>query len=226
MDVENDLGGKQVWPTMLFHRKWSAAAEETASIVQFLYELRSQRGGQIDSGVAMAAKAAHGLFETDFELFKSDHAGVRKLVAWCEESVRKAVSVANGQRWKPDDLRVEIPDAWAHITNDGGHHDAHYHGGCSWCGIFYLQAGDVTPTQPTAAGNGVSRFYSPLPTGGILPDVGNAYLSSNRIDITPVDGLLVLFPAYLLHSGLPYKGERDRVVIAFNSRTYVKGRGG
>ena len=51
--------------------------------------------------------------------------------------------------------------------------------------------------------------------------MGNAYLSSNRIDITPTDGTLLLFPSYLLHSGMPYSGESDRVVIAFNSRTVL-----
>jgi hypothetical protein len=34
-----------------------------------------------------------------------------------------------------------------------------------------------------------------------------------------VPGTLVLFPAYLLHSGLPYKGDRDRVILSFNSRS-------
>ena len=64
----------------------------------------------------------------------------------------------------------------------------------------------------------MSRFYSPIGTGGAFSDYGNAYLSSNRVDITPVDGMLLLFPSYLLHSALPYRGEKDRIVISFNSQ--------
>lgn len=206
---------------MFFFRKWQDHPAEAPGVVAHLRELRESSGKNIASGVAPQAKSAYGLFETDFDLFQDPHPGIRKLAAWVAQSVAQAVSVANGGRFKPEQLRVEIPEAWSHVTNDGGYHDAHYHGECSWCGIYYLQAGNASAAGPSGAGNGVSRFYSPINSGGLLKDVGNAYLSSNRIDITPTDGTLLLFPSYILHSGLPYKGQTDRVVIAFNSRSYL-----
>jgi len=72
-----------------------------------------------------------------------------------------------------------------------------------------------------AVGAAVAGVIIAARTASVKSDYGNSYLSNNRLDITPIDGLLVLFPAFLLHSGLPYKGERDRVVIAFNSRSYL-----
>ena len=222
MSSDYDLRGRQSWPTMFFYRKWKDHPAEAPALIEFLYRLKNAAKNRIDSGVAVSAKAAGGIHESDFDLFLRDHAGLRKFVAWCEETVAQAVSVANGQRLRPDQLLVEFPEAWFHVTTDGGFPDAHYHGGCSWCGIFYVQSGDAAASTAAGAGNGISRFYSPQPTGGLLKDVGNAYLLSNRVDITPVDGLLILFPAYLLHSGLPYKGARDRIVIAFNSRTFLR----
>jgi hypothetical protein len=32
------------------------------------------------------------------------------------------------------------------------------------------------------------------------------------------EGLLLIFPSHLLHSGLPYRGESERLVIAFNAQ--------
>jgi hypothetical protein len=221
MDSEFDLGGKQSWPTMFFYRRWRDQQAEAPGIIQFLLELKKSATSNIESHVAPTSKSMHGLFESDFDLFKKDHPGLRKLVAWIEQSVRQAVCVANGSREKPERIRVEIPDAWYHISTAGGFHDAHYHGDCSWCGIYYLQAGDARPSDETGAGNGISRFYSPLGGGGYVGDYGNAYLNSSRVDITPMDGMLLLFPSYLLHSGLPYTGEKDRVVIAFNSLSYL-----
>ena len=231
MASEYDLGGRQSWPTMFFFRKWRHHPEEAPGILEFLYRERAAAKSSVASGVAPAAKSARGLYESDFDLLRSDHAGIRRLGAWFEQTVRQAVAVANGSRVNPERVRVEIPESWSHITNDGGFHDAHYHGECSWCGIYYVRAGDAgnpaaagpAAGAPTggAAGNGVSRFYSPIATGGLLKDFGNAYLASNRVDITPVEGMLLLFPSFLLHSGLPYSGGQDRVLIAFNSRSYL-----
>jgi uncharacterized protein (TIGR02466 family) len=223
MGSEFELGGRQSWPTMFFHRRWQDHPGEAPSIIEFLYRLRQSATSNVASGVAPVAKSARGLYESDFDLFKKDHPGLRKLVAWLEQTVAQAVCVANGGRANPEQVRVEIPEAWYHVSNDGGFHDAHYHPDCSWCGIYYLQAGNATASGAGGAGNGVSRFYRPVVTGGMLNDFGNSYLSNNRIDITPVDGMLLLFPSYLLHSGLPYAGERDRVLIAFNSRSHLAG---
>jgi uncharacterized protein (TIGR02466 family) len=226
MPGEHELSGRQAWPTMFFFRKWVDHPAHAPDILKHVYELKERAGPTIASGVAPAAKPARGLFESDFDFFQSDRAGVRKLLEWLDETARQVVSIANGQRFRPEQVRVEFTEAWAHVSNDGGYHDAHYHGGCSWCGTYYLQAGNAAAGVAGAAGNGVTRFYSPLPTGGMASDVGNRYLTTNRIDIIPTDGLLVLFPSYLLHSGLPYSGEQDRVVVAFNSRSTVVDAGG
>jgi uncharacterized protein (TIGR02466 family) len=222
MPSEFDLGGRQSWPTMFFYRKWQDHPAEAPGIIEYLYQIKAAAKANIASGVAPTAKSAHGLYESEFDLLQAEHPGLRKFGAWVEQTIRQAVCIANGNRVKPDRVRVEIPDSWSHITNAGGFHDAHYHGNCSWCGIYYLRAGDSRSTGD-GAGNGVSRFHSPIGTGGFLSDFGNAYLTSNRVDITPIDGMLILFPAYLLHSGLPYTGGQDRVVIAFNSRSYLRG---
>ena len=229
MGSEFDLGGRQSWPTMFFHRRWQDHPAEAPAILDFLYQLRQAAAAgsagksatNIASGVAPVAKSSRGLYESDFDLFEKDHAGLRRFIAWVTQTVAQAVCVANGGRARPEQVRVEVPEAWYHVSNDGGFHDAHYHPDCSWCGIYYLQAGNATGTGSRGAGNGVSRFYRPVGTGGMLNDFGNSYLSNNRIDITPVDGMLLLFPSFLLHSGLPYAGERDRVLIAFNSRSYL-----
>jgi uncharacterized protein (TIGR02466 family) len=221
MAGEFDLGGRKEWATMFFFRRWEGHRAEAPAIVDYLLELRKSATANIASGVAPAAKSMDGLFESDFDLFKRDHPGLKQLFSWIQQTLRQAVSIANEGKARPEQVRVEIPDSWYHVSNDGGFHDAHFHSNCSWCGIFYLQAGDSKPSDKSGAGNGVSRFYSPIGSGALLNDFGNSYLSSNRIDLTPTDGMLVLFPAYLLHAGLPYRGERDRIVIAFNSRSYL-----
>lgn len=214
-----ELQGQQIWPTMLFNRKWRDFPKHVDSIIEELYERKNRASANIASGVAVAAKSMDGLYESEFDLFDTDHEGLTALKEWLADTVRQVVSIANGQKIRPDLLRVGFTEAWSHISNEGGYHDAHYHGDCSWCGIFYVRSAQCRPSDGTGAGNGISRFYRPLGSGGLLGDIGNAYLAHNRVDFTPSDGVVVIFPAYLLHSGLPYRGEDDRILIAFNTKT-------
>ncbi|MBU6173407.1 MAG: hypothetical protein KGQ60_06355, partial [Planctomycetes bacterium] len=70
-----------------------------------------------------------------------------------------------------------------------------------------------------SAPNGGSRFYSPIGQGGAYRDTGNRYLHP-FFDPPLENGLLILFPSHLLHSGLPYHGKRERIVLAFNAQVF------
>lgn len=223
MDSQNKYGlrGMQLWPTMFFTRQWEMHHTVSPRIVQFLEELRRQQASRIESGVAPTMKSATGLYESNFDLFDHSNEDLQKLVDFIRRSLATAVSVANEQSHKPDAIEITFADSWYHITNEGGFHDAHVHDGCSWCGIYYLQIGDSGRKQVDAAPNGGSRFYCPFSRGGAYRDFGNKYLT-NSIDAPIQDGMLLLFPSYLLHSGLPYQGESNRIVIAFNARAHLR----
>lgn len=215
------LKGIQAWPTMFFTRLWEHHAVHAPQILAYLQEMRQSQSKIIDSNVAVGAKSAQGLYESHFDLFRSDNGNLRQLVQFIESSLAVAVCVANHQQAQPQDVVIEFVDSWYHITNAGGFHDAHVHHGCSWCGIYYLQVGSSGKRSEGSAPNGGSRFYCPFNLGGGYRDFGNKYLNAT-IDPPIDDGLLLLFPSYLMHSGLPYAGESDRVVIAFNARVFIK----
>ncbi len=216
-----DLTGTQVWPTMFFHRRWSLHAQEAPSIIAFLTQLKAEQEQTIESGVAIGAKSSHGLYESHFDLFLNQNTSLQRLVKFIASTLALAVCIANDQEAKPQDVQIEFADSWYHITNEGGFHDAHVHDGCSWCGIFYLELGTSGQRTGRSAPNGGSRFYCPLTLGGSYRDYGNKYLSAT-IDPPLENGMLLLFPSYLMHSGLPYRGQTDRVVIAFNAKAFLK----
>jgi uncharacterized protein (TIGR02466 family) len=215
-----DLAAELCWPTFLFHRRWQEHPQEAPGIVEFLYRLRAEHATNIASGVAVRAKSGSGIYESGFDLFTRQHPGLRKLMGFIGNSLAAAITQVEQGRVQPRELDLAIVESWFHITNDGGFHDVHAHPNCSWCGIYYLQLGDTGPRPAGGAPNGGSRFYSPLTLG--YRDVGNNYLKE-ELDAPIDDGVLVLFPSYLRHSGLPYRGERDRIVIAFNARIFLKG---
>src|SRR5262245_18366272 len=218
MNPAAEMTVKQFWTTTFYSRAWTEHANYAASIISLLYQLRAKEPQQIASGVAPGAKSSVGLYESNFDLFAGDDPGLNKLKAFVIETVQLAAARVNGSQIEPHRLRVALVDSWFDITHDGGFHDAHVQGGSSWCGIYYLQAGESGKRAAAGAPNGGNRFYSPLRTGGGYKDYGNQYLDFSYIDPPVRDGLLFLFPSYLMHSGLPYRGEKDRIVISFNSQ--------
>jgi uncharacterized protein (TIGR02466 family) len=215
-----DLTAEMCWPTLFFHRRWRDHPQEAPAILDFLYQQQAAQATRIASGVAVRAKSHHGLYESAFDLFTQPHPGLAKLLGFIGQSLIGAVCHVEGGRVQARDLEVAVVESWFHISNRGGFHDAHLHPNCSWCGIYYLQVGDSGTAQGDGAPNGGTRFYTPLTLG--YRDAGNAYLFE-ELDAPLQDGMLVLFPSYLRHSGLPYEGDRDRVVIAFNARVFRKG---
>ena len=220
---QNTISIMQAWPTTMFLCDWPENAARAPAIIDQLQESAKAFKLPIASGVATSAKSGEGLIESRLDLFETtSEPNLKALIAWIAGCVRAAVSKANGGDVAPDKLRVEFTESWFHITSNGGFHDAHTHGNCSWCGIYYLAAGDpdtVPASGSTTAGNGVNRFYGPLSTGGMARDFGNNYLRRYYFDVQPIEGRMILFPSYLLHSALPYFGTSDRIVLAFNTRT-------
>jgi uncharacterized protein (TIGR02466 family) len=215
-----ELNGTQVWPSLFFTRRWSLQETEGPQLLAYLKGLRDAQVARIESRIAVGAKSASGLYESNFDLFLQQNESLQKLVIFIEVTLATAVCIAN-QQAQPCDVQVDFVDSWYHITNEGGFHDAHVHHGCSWCGIFYLELGASGNRSGAAAPNGGSRFYCPFGLGGSYRDFGNKYLSAS-IDPPMENGLLLLFPSYLMHSGLPYYGDEDRVVIAFNAQSHIK----
>lgn len=220
MSARRQVVVQQFWATNFYAFQWPEHEQESSAIIEFVYQTQREQGKNIASGIAPGAKPAQGLYESGFDLLDQDHPGLRKLKAFICECVQEAVVHVNSIKADPRQLRVEIRDSWFHVTKSGGFHDTHVHGGCSWCGIYYLQIGESGRQDESGAPNGGSRFYSPLWTGGGYQDFGNNYLTHAYVDPPLVNGMVLLFPSYLLHSGLPYHGETDRIVIAFNTRTF------
>jgi hypothetical protein len=211
------LSGIQAWPTMFFTRLWNLHSDEREQILGLVERLKQTQGRRIDSEVAVGSKSAQGLHESKFDLFSEQQESLQRLVRFIDASLKLAVCIANHTNLLPDCIQVRFVDSWYHVANEGGFHDAHVHHGCSWCGIYYLQIGESGQQPDRSAPLGGSRFYCPFNLGGGYRDFGNAYLSPS-IDPCIEDGMLLLFPSYLLHSGLPYRGEKDRIVIAFNAQ--------
>lgn len=201
-----------LWPTMFYNFDWAdhkTHAQELKAVCQDL----EQRN--YVSNVAPNAKK--GLYESGFKFVEYNSPAVLAWSDWVKDCMFKASHHANKPYWPAGlNVQIELHESWCHITRDGGYHDMHIHPNSTWSCIYYLDCGDMDGTTK----NGLNRFYNPNTT--MHTDAGTVYMSrDNSVDILAEPGLLVIFPSWIQHSALPYRGKKDRYILSANCRVTV-----
>jgi uncharacterized protein (TIGR02466 family) len=107
-----------------------------------------------------------------------------------------------------DELMVA---AWANVLRRGDYFSPHLHGESAWSGTYYLDAGE--PDM-----GGILLLRDPRAGAGQTITPVNRFDTACTFEVTPRDGLLVIFPSWLLHMVTPYRGDRPRISVAFNVR--------
>ena len=127
--------------------------------------------------------------------------------------IGELVNVATGRYYKlyggSEPIRWRIT-TWANVSRRGDYNRGHVHPGCTWSGVYYVDAGDARVDDKDSGllvlahpvGAATMTFFP-----GLTPDY-HAF--------RPVSGLMVAFPSYLSHEVQPYRGDRPRISIAFN----------
>lgn len=120
--------------------------------------------------------------------------------------------VAQTHRWRAD--------MWANVVGLGHSHQYHFHPGCVWSAVAWID--DGYDGDPDPALGGELQLLDPR-----MPQIRmNApHLRLREADggeqlvepfIRPRTGLLVVFPAWLAHSVRPFHGTGARLSIALN----------
>src|SRR5574338_749073 len=101
--------------------------------------------------------------------------------------------------------------AWANVLRRGDYFTPHTHAGCAWSAVLYVDAGDSGPDH-----GGALAFRDPRAGADMVRSATNAFDHACTFHILPRTGMLVVFPAWLVHWVVPYQGERPRISVAAN----------
>ena len=119
-------------------------------------------------------------------------------------------------------IKIDFPvdwqiHGWANLNRAGDYHDPHNHPHCYLSGTYYLkvptpgsakrQRNDLRPNHIT--------FYDPR-TGFNMQSIKHDPYVDPEFTILPEPGLLMLWPASLMHFVNPNLSDETRVSISFN----------
>ncbi len=110
-------------------------------------------------------------------------------------------------------------NAWANVNEPGDRNHAHHHAGGYWSGVYWVDAGEAAGDAPVG---GEFEMNDPR---GILPGFSSPMLryavsgclSAGLTDfIVPKSGTMIMFPSWLVHGVRSYRGQNERISVAFN----------
>lgn len=188
-----------VFPTLVHAFMFDLAVLDTKStVLEFVGELRMHEAGLTDSPEA-GDRQFDWMSSTDLHEHPALGGSVADWLAACRV-------VLDDEGWAYDD--VEITECWANVSGPGNSHRVHAHPNSVLSGVLYVAIPE---------GAGQIEFRDPRNTGTIRLDRARATpATALSIGVSPVEGLLLIFPSWLSHSVAANQGAGERVSIAFN----------
>ena len=104
---------------------------------------------------------------------------------------------------------------WANVSRSGDYNGVHNHPGWAWSGVYYVSSGTRDPDDEL---NGRLELLDPRGSVAVMASPAETLLNA-RFLVTPLPGLMVLFPSWLHHMVHPFIGRGERISIAFNVNT-------
>ena len=161
-----------------------------------------------------------GAIEKELRIYKSDmnEFGVEQMIESCVRSYvihcAKLHQMFN-ETWT---YESHLNSAWVVSQHENEYNPLHNHTGCDISAVIYLKVPDVKGRRNLESKKGkpdndgdISFIHSAM--GNRNFDV----FEKGMMNITPVPGLLVMFPSYLMHTVYPFIGEGERRCLPFNA---------
>ena len=104
-------------------------------------------------------------------------------------------------------------EGWINVNPTGAYNTPHDHPGNLWSGTYYV----TTPDAGDAGGpSGRIEFIDSR--AGLADNFVKAPFTASKCGVRPQPGMLLIFPANLLHWVHPNTAPEERVTVAFNAR--------
>lgn len=119
-----------------------------------------------------------------------------------------------GQQIEAGACRLMV-NAWGNIMDDGHMTDIHNHASKSdWSGVYYV---DAEAGNPDVHMNGFLFLVDPRAIQ-VISGKGKYRQPHRHVVVKPINGSLIVFPGWMNHYVRTYRGETERISIAFNAR--------
>lgn len=198
LKLQNDI--ELCWGTPVFTFMWPDSESVNADLKTLILQRRETDRGLRRSNL--------GGWHSKTDMLSWPSPAIAKLQAWILESAHFVTArTSRGQGYNG---KLQL-SCWANVNRAGDANEVHTHPQCAWSGVYYVDAGQ---TGGRGAGSGALHFPDPRGGAGMCRDPFGLFGQSRNLH--PETGQMVVFPSWLGHGVRPYRGEGDRISVAFN----------
>ena len=189
----------KLFPTPVFHFKLENYQELNIELESYILDLKKKdKDGQ--------RKSNYGGWHSRF-FDQKNHKTPKKFASIIQNFLKKIFTDEMGWEYNPDKIKITV--MWSIINKKGSFNIQHNHPNAYLSAAYYVKV-------PKNSGN--IKFLDPKVQKNIrYPKIKNyTDVSAAMVEITPKEGDLLIFPAYLYHSVGENLSEHDRIIVSFN----------
>ena len=189
----------KIFPVPLFQFKIKNYKELNLELESYILDLKkNDKDGQ--------KKSNYGGWHSPF-FDQKNHNTPKKFGSIIQNFLKKIFTDEMG--WEYNSDKIKITAMWSIINKKGSFNIQHNHPNAYLSAAYYVKV-------PKNSGN--IKFFDPREQKNTrYPKVKN-YTDTSAVitEITPKEGDLLIFPAYLYHSVGENLSEHDRIIVSFN----------
>ena len=200
-------GAVQLFPTVCYIKPHTGLGAMNTALEAFVDNQEKRSKGLEKSSIK-------GGYHSNRRFFENDNQAVQQL----KQLIHQESSEYLKEFWKTEsNLPLEEVgsismrmNGWSVVLREGDVSTPHLHPRANISGVYYVMVADRDPDDAPGAGHLV--LADPRIRASVAPIRNQA----TTVMVPPRAGMIVMFPSYLEHYVLPFKGEGKRISIAFN----------
>ena len=188
---------KLIFPTPIWQAILPNYEEINEKLLIYITELRKKNKEGVEKS---------NIFGWHSPLFELKNPSVLKFIESSKPIFEEAI---NDMGWDKKNNKPKITGMWSVINLANAFNERHFHPNNYLSCAYYVKA-------PESCGD--INFFDPRDVNIMRsPNLSeHNFLNNDRLGITPLEGLFILFPSYLHHAVEPNKSNEERIVISFN----------
>jgi len=191
-------GFRQLWPVLFLQRTLPSSARPNAELERLIVARERERPDRTTA-------------YRDGNLFAIENPAL----AWLRQCVHKTAN--DYCRRAAMDYPIDwIAQGWANVNRLGDYHDPHNHPHAYLSGTYYVRvpASRATPRNRADVRPGCITFYDPRVTN--ITALRDDPQSDPELTVVPAAGMILMWPAFVMHFVHPNLSDEPRISISFN----------